>query len=414
MPKFIKNSYFLFVLIFSGLATSFYRSQEGIIVLFLISVLIILYYQIAISKQFQKAIIVWLSYSILVTVVNWSFHDFFIFRHICYITVAFTLIMLFKDDIFEKYEKTIYGFAIISLIFWFWQLTDFSSFNLFMNNWDIGGLGRSQGISSKNIIVYTLHHYYTPGDIPRNCGFTWEPGPFSIYLNIAILINLFRTDIQLKRNWPLWIMFITVLTTQSTTGYLAIGLLFIYIAFSKYKGEKKYIVFVPVFLLFLYIFINLEFMYDKIINLYESGQNIQETINFAKETGTSHSGGRFGGFIIGWENLKNYPLFGIGGSTHLSVSRSSEANVAIINGIAHIMSTYGLFGLTIYSLFLFKSSSLIAQYYNSKLKYSFFIIMLISSFAFTVHNQVLLFTLIFSSVFYKKIMLSKYLQKANM
>ncbi|MFW5803593.1 MAG: hypothetical protein ACOCWG_00005, partial [bacterium] len=88
IKKLIKNLYFLFVLLFSGLATSFYRSQEGIITLFIVTVIIMIIFFVEITWQYIYVLSGWLLYSILVTIVNQSFNDFFIFRHFVFFTVA--------------------------------------------------------------------------------------------------------------------------------------------------------------------------------------------------------------------------------------------------------------------------------------------------------------------------------------
>lgn len=63
----------------------------------------------------------------------------------------------------------------------------------------------------------------------RNAGPFWEPGAFQGYIWIAILLLLFNVDKQcIKRRKKVFILlFITLLTTQSTTAYVLLAIAFL-------------------------------------------------------------------------------------------------------------------------------------------------------------------------------------------
>lgn len=59
--------------------------------------------------------------------------------------------------------------------------------------------------------------------VTRNFGIFWEPGAFSIYLNVALYLELFENKFNLKR---VALLAITVLTTVSTLGIVCMVILF--------------------------------------------------------------------------------------------------------------------------------------------------------------------------------------------
>jgi len=141
---------------------------------------------------------------------------------------------------------------------------------------------------------------------------------------------------------------------------------------------------------------------DKIINLFETGQDFEHLINSAAQSGGAYSAGRFGGFLIGWEDFKKFPVYGRGGVSELSYGAYGFGTAYIVNGIGNIMSQYGLFGLFVFFTFLLKSSLLIANYFRSKAKFAFFIVSIIAAMAFSTHMQIIIFTLMFISFYIGK------------
>ena len=65
----------------------------------------------------------------------------------------------------------------------------------------------------------------------RNCGFTWEPGGFACFLILAIIINLASNKFKI-RNKSLMILILSLITTFSTTGYMAFAFIMIWYLFN--------------------------------------------------------------------------------------------------------------------------------------------------------------------------------------
>lgn len=383
-----KNWYFFVVLIFSGLATNFYRDIGGNLLLFFLTIIYAVIYKIDFkNKNLFVVIIIWLCFSIITAFRNFEFLPWFTFRHIIRILICFTLIQLYGKKLFVLFEYAVFLLACFSLVVWLLQVV-FPSF--------VFSLFRPLNISHYHTFFENGSYFIIGGVLsqdtllPRNYGFCWEPGPFSVYLVLALFFNVLRYRGKWN-NKIFYLLFLTLLTTQSTTGYLAFmcgALIYVY---QYYKGLLKYFVFIILAFLLVFLFYNTSFLYDKIQELYVDGLEIDTVIRRGVKTETSYSGGRFGGFIIAWEDIKKYPLFGTGGFWGISYGKGY---VYIVNGLASIMSVYGLFGIIIFFLSLYKSSNLFANIYNSRLNRCFLFIVLFASVGFGVVNQSILFSFI--------------------
>lgn|GEM_PF-1941996 len=400
MDRFIKNVYFLIILIFSGRATVFYQSQEGIIFIFLLTVILWFYFHKPIGKSYGIVVGVWLIYCAMVFLRNGEFTPFFYFRYLTYITVAYLLVNLFREHLFLKFEKTVYVLAFISLFFYTWQVVSTESLFQFARMLDVSGEMGRRSEEYRNFLIYTIENHGRDY-LNRNYGFVFEPGSYSVYLSLAMLFNLLRTKINLKPkgNLPLYILGLALITTYSTTGYAALGLLVVYLAFRDIKGWSKYVYLLVGITVVVYFYFKLDFMHNKIEELYVQGQDIEEVIDRAAKSGSSYSGGRFGGFIIGWNDFIQFPLLGRGGVTILSSGMVGQGKVYIVNGLANIMSQFGLFGLVVFFYFLYKSSVQLAHYFQSKALYAFFIVIMVGMTAFSIHYHYILFTIMFYSLY---------------
>ena len=405
MNNLLKNCFLIILVLFSGLALPFYKSLEGMVFIFVLSLIMMLIFRIGFAITLRKAILVWIIFCVIVLIANRIFTPLFIFRHLVFIITSFVTIVLFKETLFRRIENIVYYFALISLLFWFWQLISLNSIVYFGQTI---GFHEPDPHSKKeyiNFLVYTINYSrYSPPIIPRNAGFCWEPGPFSIYLVIAIFFNMSRNNFKIVMNARLLILIAALLTTISTTGYLAFASLMIYYSFKGIKGRKRYLVLAVFISAFIYLYFTLDIMSSKISSLYDSGMDIENTkLSSAAQNNKFSSAGRFGGLLMAWEDLKRSPLWGTGGASELFYGNlGGGAGVFIVNGLARIMATYGLFGMFIYLFFLFKSSKEIGYIYNINARYVFVVIILICSFSNSLHRQIIPFTLIFFSLFYDK------------
>ena len=135
----------------------------------------------------------------------------------------------------------------------------------------------------------------------------------------------------------------------------------------------------------------------------ESATKLEETLDKSARKNIAYSAGRFGGFVIAWNDFKNSPIVGIGDSKTHSLGGAGGSKVYIVNGLASILSMYGIFGLLVFVFYLRKSSSVysLISTEGKNFKYSFFIIMIISYFSFSFQVLPIIFSLTFISIFTK-------------
>ncbi|MFY0698224.1 hypothetical protein A8B79_10350 [Balneola sp. EhC07] len=390
----LNSFYFLTILFFSGYATSFYRSTKGLAFILVLSVTVFLLNRIKIRKDFFVLIILWTLYcSFTMLVYDDLFFGFYL-RHLSYFLAGYVLLCLFKENFTRKYETALYYLAIISLFFWAWQLISYQSLYSFMQVFDIGNFESTQsGTSSKNVLVYTIHYNH----IFRNCGFTWEPGPFSIFLCLALYFNIINSEVKPFKNRRFFVLLVALLSTQSTTGYLIFIILLTYILIVKYRVSLQKIVVGFAFLsVAIYVFLTVDFLFLKIRDLYIAG-NADTIINQARTSSQGNfSFGRFAVFTIGWRDFINHPFLGYAGASHLTYLNQLGVNINIVSGLSTIFGMYGIFWVLLGTFYTIKSSKFFSSVYQSNTKYALAIIIGLSLFSF--HSQT--FYILYTPMFY--------------
>lgn len=156
--------------------------------------------------------------------------------------------------------------------------------------------------TQKSTFFYTSHD--TTAEFVRNSGMFWEPGAFAGYLILAFLFMVAlngRFQIGPYKRQFLW-LFVGILTSLSTTGYLVFGLIAAVYFLTNYSFGKFIIA--PLFgVLMVSAFSNLDFLQAKILEQYEE----------ATEMGRYDvSNTRFGALNMDLEYIKSSPWFGNG------------------------------------------------------------------------------------------------------
>lgn len=137
-------------------------------------------------------------------------------------------------NLIRKFVRIIFLLAICSLLFWLIG----SVFHIIsptvyvLNYWNGGGIVEG---------YYNLHFEAQKIEIfgailVRNTGIFAEAPMWSLVLSLALI---FQTLHIKKWNFTTWTLIITIMTTTSTTGVYIIGLIFLYVLFSKTSGVKR-------------------------------------------------------------------------------------------------------------------------------------------------------------------------------
>ena len=145
-------------------------------------------------------------------------------KHTFSFLVVFLYVNLFPlQDAKESITKVMLFIALISLVFFPLYIIFPSMNNLFQTN--------VNGHSYSILLLYVQ----TIG-MKRNCGLFWEPGAFQAFLNLALLIELSREKINIRN---VIVFCLTILTTLSTSGFIAAFFIFCYFFLNKHKSKRK-------------------------------------------------------------------------------------------------------------------------------------------------------------------------------
>lgn len=186
------------------------------------------------------------------------------------------------------YLRVMYHLAIISLIFFSLQIVFGITFSLI----DVGKVGKS-------ILFYFSHSRA----FDRNCGAFWEPGAFGCYLLIVPLLFINNLPL-LYRHYrkECIVLFIALLTTQSTTAYLAFAaLIFLYLAF-QIRSWMKYVYIILAIAVSAYVYSGVDFLEEKIKSQNELAVSANGQFNST----------RMGTFLFDMYYFEKHPIIGNG------------------------------------------------------------------------------------------------------
>lgn len=189
-----------------------------------------------------------------------------------------------------------------------------------------------------------IARYIGTTSLIRASGIFWEPGAFSIYLVIALMVQLFILKFTNLRRLVVYL--VCLVLTFSTTGMIAGAMLFFTFTFSgKIKGKSNSIirgmsviaiVFSIMFMIFGQESPMHQLLFGKIINSESTART------------------RYASFIVPFGILLDYPLLGVGGGKIGDFMRSYahrfgdwlQASNMCTNTLSYQFGAYGLiFGL---------------------------------------------------------------------
>lgn len=385
------NLYFLFILIISMGGSLYYNSNTMLIARTIISFLIIFVSGIGINKKLRNVLIIWILFVLICSIISNNFADGPLAKFISMFLESYILLRLFKQKFADIYVKWILVFSMISLIGWCLSVINIEWLISFLSPINISG-----GYLADNPSVFYIHTgFYTINwipnyvwglSLPRNAGFCWEPGGFSVLLVLAIYINFILKKENIL-SWKNILLFVTLLTTFSTTGYLALFGLLIYEYGAKRKSLISIISLVVIIILSYHIFFRYQFLSGKV-----SAFSKMEPYVISTEKGDVLEGSRIAGYSLVLQDLKTNPFFGKALKSIGDYSEYGEIKTWHLNSIYTITSTMGLVGLLLWLWFLINSSKALSKVYNHYPKYGFLIYIILISFGFNIHTFSIIFT----------------------
>ena len=187
--------------------------------------------------------------------------------------------------------------------------------------------------SNTKVVFLVFSNVTIKSGLPRNAGPFWEPGVFSIYLNLALALHLKAGN---KLNFKDLLIAIAVLTTFSTAGIAVLAVVVFDFTFAqrykefhitkKTKSRIKIAVILVMILVIVVLFSNVEFR-NMII-----GKLNRSDVRFASTKA------RLNSILINIKIWASRPLFGVGASQLSDI----YINIAKQNGTIDFSNTNGL------------------------------------------------------------------------
>lgn len=253
-------------------------------------------------------------------------------------------------DFTTRYVRAMYWLSIISFMFWI---------PLYLGV-DMRGMFASMRISLPldslhfHIGLYNLREEYDLGGSVgvRNMGMFWEPGAFAGYLVLAIFFIVRDTKSNFLSSKYGIVIFVALLSTQSTTGYVALIALTIFYVYSSGIAKDvlaKFVIF-PIFIfafasLVLVLFSQTSFLGEKINAQIESASMLEDASRI----------NRFGNLLYDLEWIADRPVLGWSANPETRLAFDPEAlelasaqgngltGFAVKNGVLGVLMFFGFF-----------------------------------------------------------------------
>ena len=327
----------------------------------------------------KKVVLIFSVFILWYVVLRYGFgitmHSTFLINLLFTIWVCIILTNTLKSKIFLYFEQLTTTLTIICLV-------------LYAINVVIGPgvlkpfcfLTPYSGVADGSMLIYNLTDYNGRDNsvlfgLLRNYGFAWEPGRYASFLTLAIILNLSRTRFKIKGNNALYILSLGLFTTFSTTGYVAIMVTALCLAYSHFKGITKTIVTTIMLCASLYI-MELPFIREKIEEYSSTESFITEDINRIKgserhqstqEGANVFTPQRFECISLDFLNFYEYPFTGYGMDQRQSfVYRKISDYIALTNGFINEFAHFGLIIGLLFNIFIVKSSKKVSLLLNPR------------------------------------------------
>lgn len=364
----------------AGGATVFARSFQtwdeplALLIPFFISVWLLFKTKNGMSKNIVILLVLFLVYFMLLTVKFNEIHYKFLVIYPLSFFIAYSFVTSLKTNFFIIYERLLKTLCLIALFFWTLQILMPQQITSLLASLTL--LKPYNEIIQAHILVYSVLNEGIESFLPRNSGFAWEPGAFAVFINLAIFANLIRNSFKIRKNINLLIFVLTLLTTQSTTGY-SIFLLLAAFYFINMKGISLKILLIPLVLIGVVYIFSLPFMYEKITGL--GNEKISDVVDTGSKDWNKDKmigAQRFVSFQIDFIDFLNNPILGYGGHDEDMWIKKSKINVVSISGIGKILAKFGLVGFIFFIVVLYRNSVQFAKFYGYKGKLLLFLLIL--------------------------------------
>lgn len=382
-PSFFEYALLTFIILWSG--GGFTYGLFPYWMLFALPIVSIVF----IRKKYRFTLSNWVTLAFLSLVLFLQFFKFggslvAVISPVLVMIVCMMSCFILRDGFTKTFVGIIYFLAFASLILWMINLLpaghkaiDSVANVLPQLGWDnLTSLETNSTSNPRSIYLFTVSD---SNSILRNSGPFWEPGRFTIYLTLALAINIFHHNEKLTSKKNL-VLLATNITTFSTTGYIGMAILLVFFIIGTQRLGRFPKAFLIIFLIMVAGYVwQLDFMADKI-----SEQAAQVDLTYS----------RFGAAIYHWSQIMESPIIGFG--PYLSISFTDLALSP--NGVTDLMRYWGIPGALLLYLFLYKGTDVYIGSENITLCVGTFATIMVLCFSQTITNSPFFFLLYFFGI----------------
>jgi hypothetical protein len=263
--------------------------------------------------------------------------------------VRFILVLSF---VIYCYDKNIPIFKILSKTVFFIACYSLITYVIF-DTFSIIEPSRVEVVNTKPYHVYLGFHYHWQHAnwygtlIARNNSIFWEPGVYQIFLNFALLYNLFFNQNKNLFTFTNIVLLLSIATTLSTTG-IAVACV---ILFFKFMGKSKsYFGTIIKFMMFPAIFSIVVYF-------------LKYVIKQKFEYGVTSVNLRTDDLLYGFYTFLEKPILGWG-FWNFSGYEQFTGTIKNSNGLIFLLFQLGVVGFSFYFFFIFVISKRILKQYS--------------------------------------------------
>jgi len=255
-----------------------------------------------------------------------------------YVYLAFIYCIIMREKAAAYIVNVVAHLTVISLLFFIAQLGGLREYIYsFSQALHLQSAYYIDGYTNFIIFTYVkgIHDF-------RNSGFSWEPGAFGCFLVIALMLNLFLNKFKFDKKSYLFI--VAIITTISTTDYLALMILL----FLVYRYKVPRINWGVVLLLVMCAvgFVYIPILGDKILGTYYEDMDDLRRLKyleiFYKRNNSQIPLNRFASMMFIYQTFGWQLLLGV--SNKYDVLVNSRFNINISNGVFDFLAKFGLVG----------------------------------------------------------------------
>lgn len=362
--SFSENVYFFILVLCTGMSCKYTQAlmyptnYVCTLLMLFFSLHIFIKHKLQLDKKAKIAISIICSWVLIQYIETGEFYlmTFFLLFEIF---IAYVIVNVYGTNLFILYEKNVSVLALLNLYVWFTYLIVPHVVEALLSPLNMIEPNNVMKISLGIITISNSSSYLGM----RNSGFAQEPGFYSCLIGIAMYFNLIINKFRIKRNWNFYILLLSIITSQSTTGYIILLLLISF--YIQNQNFKTKFFLIPFFVVCLPTIIALPFMKEKIIEYWFSADSFFTLKMAALNEDSTYVPQRIEGIVFEAMNFLHAPIIGYGIETDNSyISKMIASNIYLSNGLVKIFSMYGILGGILFWIGLIKSVNEINKLYN--------------------------------------------------